>query len=71
MTTVLRTILVDDEPRGLSSLQKLLEYACPEVQVVASCHNADDAKAGIITIGYSDAWKRWVPTTERIKRLPV
>ena len=43
MTTVLRTILVDDEPRGLSSLQKLSEYACPQVQVVASCHNADDA----------------------------
>ncbi len=26
----LKTISVDDEPRGLSSLKKLLEYNCPK-----------------------------------------
>lgn len=39
----LKTILVDDEPRGLSALQKLLQYNCPEVEVIATCSNADDA----------------------------
>jgi two-component system LytT family response regulator len=38
-----RTILVDDEPRGLSSLQKLLEFNCPEVEIVAMCSSADEA----------------------------
>lgn len=37
------TILVDDEPRGLSSLKKLLEYNCPQVQIVATCESAADA----------------------------
>jgi two-component system, LytTR family, response regulator len=41
------TILVDDEPRGLSSLQKLLGYNCPEVEIVAACSSADEAKATI------------------------
>lgn len=40
-------ILVDDEPRGLSSLQKLLEFNCPEIKVVASCSNADEARQKI------------------------
>ncbi|HEV7783249.1 MAG TPA: LytTR family DNA-binding domain-containing protein [Chitinophagaceae bacterium] len=38
-----RTILVDDEPRGLSALQKLLEFNCPELEVVACCSSADEA----------------------------
>jgi two-component system LytT family response regulator len=42
--TKLKTILVDDEPRGLSSLRKLLEYNCPNVEVVAMCSNADEAR---------------------------
>ena len=44
MTTIpLRAILVDDEPRGLTSLQKLLELNCADVEIVATCSNVDDA----------------------------
>lgn len=43
----IRTILVDDEPRGLSSLQKLLEFNCPELDIVATCRSADEATANI------------------------
>jgi len=39
----LRTILVDDEPRGLNSLEKLLQINCPEVTTVATCSNVDAA----------------------------
>ena len=42
-----RTILVDDEPRGLSSLKKLLEYNNPELEIVATCSSADEAKVMI------------------------
>lgn len=40
----IRTILIDDEPRGLVSLQKLLQINCSEVDVIASCSGADEAK---------------------------
>ena len=43
MTMTLRSILVDDEPRGLNSMEKLLEMNCPEVSIVASCNNVDMA----------------------------
>ncbi len=36
-------ILVDDEPRGLSSLRTLLQMNCPEVNVLACCQDANDA----------------------------
>lgn len=39
----LKTILIDDEPRGLSSMQKLLQINCPEVKVIGSCTDADEA----------------------------
>ena len=39
----MRTILVDDEPRGINSMQKLLQINCPEVNVIGSCTNADEA----------------------------
>jgi two-component system LytT family response regulator len=39
----LRTILVDDEPRGLNSLEKLLHINCPDVTTIATCSNADAA----------------------------
>src|SRR5215213_6390312 len=39
----LHTILVDDEPRGLNSLEKLLQMICPDVDVVATCSNVDNA----------------------------
>jgi len=46
--TKLRSILVDDEPRGLSSLQKLLALTCPEVEVVRSCTDAKVARTAIL-----------------------
>ena len=39
----LKTIIVDDEPRGLTSLEKLLQLNCPDVDVIASCLDADTA----------------------------
>ena len=41
--TSLKTILIDDEPRGISSMQKLLQINCPDVSVIGSCTNADGA----------------------------
>jgi two-component system LytT family response regulator len=39
----LRTILVDDEPRGINSLKKLLQLNCPEVNVIETCSHVDEA----------------------------
>jgi two-component system LytT family response regulator len=39
----IRSILVDDEPRGLTSLEKLLQLNCPEVEVISCCSSAEDA----------------------------
>jgi two-component system LytT family response regulator len=44
----IKTLLVDDEPRGVASLQKLLELNCPEVAVVATCNSAEEAGNAII-----------------------
>src|SRR5688572_8328398 len=41
---MVRTILVDDEPRGLNTLKKLLQEYCPEIRVIAECANAETAK---------------------------
>lgn len=43
----IKTILVDDEPSGLSSLQKLLQYNCAEVEVIGLCNDAIEAKEKI------------------------
>ena len=43
----IKTILVDDEPRGVASLQKLLELNCPDVDVAACCNSAEEAKVAI------------------------
>jgi two-component system LytT family response regulator len=42
MATI-KTILVDDEPRGLTSLQKLLQLNCAAIDVIACCNNAAEA----------------------------
>jgi len=34
---MLRAILVDDEPRGLSALKLLVEKYCPDIKIVAIC----------------------------------
>ncbi|HMJ46376.1 MAG TPA: LytTR family DNA-binding domain-containing protein [Ferruginibacter sp.] len=39
----IKTIIIDDEPRGLSSLEKLLQMNCPEVEVIAACKSAEEA----------------------------
>jgi two-component system LytT family response regulator len=41
--TTLRTILVDDEPRGLNTMEKLLQMHCPEVETIAACSSVDEA----------------------------
>ncbi|MEO6670668.1 MAG: LytTR family DNA-binding domain-containing protein [Ferruginibacter sp.] len=44
---MIQTILVDDEPRGINTLKKILEANCPEIKIVATCCNAADAKENI------------------------
>jgi two-component system, LytTR family, response regulator len=39
----IKAILVDDEPRGLTSLQKLLQLNCETVEIIACCGNAAEA----------------------------
>jgi two-component system LytT family response regulator len=48
--TSIRSILIDDEPRGLTSLQKLLELNCPDVRVLQCCSNAEQAKKAIVDL---------------------
>ena len=43
----IRCILIDDEPRGITTLQKMLEYLCPEVEIMTTCLDPDDAIAKI------------------------
>src|ERR1700754_5097055 len=40
---MIKTILIDDEPRGLSSLRKLLELNCPDVKILCECSDARTA----------------------------
>jgi two-component system, LytTR family, response regulator len=40
---MIRTVLVDDESRLLSSLQTMLKKNCPQLDVVAVCRSADEA----------------------------
>jgi two-component system LytT family response regulator len=44
---MIKTILVDDEPRGLNTLKKLLQEYCPELKIVAECADADSAREKI------------------------
>lgn len=45
---MIKTIIVDDEPRGLSSLRKLLELNCPDVKILGEC---SDARSALQSIG--------------------
>jgi len=40
----MKAILVDDEPGAISTLKKMLELNCPEVEVAATCSNAVTAR---------------------------
>ncbi|MBN8856811.1 MAG: response regulator, partial [Sphingobacteriales bacterium] len=44
---MIKTILVDDEPRGLNTLKKLVQEYCPELKIIAECADADSAKEKI------------------------
>ncbi len=44
----MKAILVDDEPDGIRTLQRLLELHCPNVHVIATCSNALAAKQQIL-----------------------
>ncbi|WP_157558246.1 LytR/AlgR family response regulator transcription factor [Niabella aurantiaca] len=41
---MIRTILIDDEPRGLSALSSMLQAYCPELEIIAACSEVTDAK---------------------------
>jgi two-component system LytT family response regulator len=43
----LKTLLVDDEPFGLESLEKLLQINCPDIEIAGTCTNAEQAKKQI------------------------
>lgn len=40
---MIKTMLVDDEPRGLSALRRLLELYCPDVKIVGECQDTRSA----------------------------
>jgi two-component system, LytTR family, response regulator len=44
---MIRTVLIDDETRLLSSLQTMLKRNCPQVSVVGVCRSADEALINI------------------------
>jgi two-component system LytT family response regulator len=48
---MIKTVLIDDEGRLLSSLQTMLKRNCPQLEVVALCRSADEA---LIKIKESD-----------------
>lgn len=47
---MIKALLVDDEPRGLTSLQKLLQLNCPEVTAISCCSSAEEAKEQIMLL---------------------
>src|SRR6266700_4236330 len=44
---MIKTILVDDEPRGINTLKHMLEMNCPGVKIIDECSTADEAKEKI------------------------
>jgi two-component system LytT family response regulator len=40
----MKAILVDDEPDGIRTLEKMLERHCPQVSIATTCVNANTAK---------------------------
>jgi two-component system LytT family response regulator len=47
---ILKAILVDDEQPGLDSMRKLVQLNCPDVEIIASCTNANSAHEAIKTL---------------------
>ena len=48
--TMITTILIDDEPRGLNSLKKMIERYCPDLSIVAECQDVSTASEKIATL---------------------
>lgn len=46
----MKAILVDDEPDGIRTLQKMLAIHCPQIEVIATCANASAAKQQILSL---------------------
>lgn len=46
----LKTVLIDDEARGLNSLQRLLQMNCHEIEIIGSSNNPDEAVKLIETL---------------------
>jgi two-component system LytT family response regulator len=40
---MIKTMLIDDEPRGLSALRRLLELNCPDIRIIGECQDAQSA----------------------------
>ncbi len=47
---MITAIIVDDEVRGIGTLKKLLEEYCRNIQIIATCKDAEDAKDKIETL---------------------
>ena len=56
---ILRTILVDDEPRGLNSMERLLQLNCPDVEIVSACSSVDAAIEHIRTYTPPEVSEKW------------
>jgi two-component system, LytTR family, response regulator len=41
---MIKAVLVDDEKLSRNTLRKLLDMYCPDVEIIAECDNADDAR---------------------------
>jgi len=46
----MRAIIVDDEPDGIKTLNKMLSLSCKQVEVVALCTSAEEGKLKIIEL---------------------
>lgn len=46
----MKAILVDDEADGIKTLQKMLARHCPNIDVIATCSSAEEARNQILTL---------------------
>lgn len=47
---MIKAILIDDEPLGLAALRQQLEWACPQVEVIAACDSPRDGLQSILEL---------------------
>jgi len=46
----IKTILIDDEPRAINSLRKLLDFNCPQIDIISCCNDTEEAKEQILLL---------------------